>query len=421
MVVQTRGTNANKHPGLAGTSTAAPRRSTAEVNQARIEKEARKLASAKLLVSQSQRLEEVTEKAGAEDAAYTTPAASKKRKGTLQRDKSVRDIDALFAQENAEMDNVPMGPPSFPSTRPVKKIPSAKAANTIASEEVLVKHPGAGGTGRQKATPTGGADTGEAPIKTVPSKTALSKTVPSKTASSKSKSSKSKSALTDITTTEDAPPPPAKAKAFDSNGRPIGHRVRPATNTQTSGDSTGRVNATNAGVRAAAHTDTHAKASHQQKLQAAGSITEDSATEDDSPLEADSVTEEDSDTIELKAKDESDTEDFIKSPPKKKAKTVPKVNAKGKAKEESTGRKRQPKQSTQVYVEEESSEVEVVEEIQPTKPKPSIKYKKQLDHIPAAVRPSHQKLDQDKINFGSVQFRGARYVSLPFWDMKLGN
>ncbi|KZP15382.1 hypothetical protein FIBSPDRAFT_978013 [Athelia psychrophila] len=332
--MRTRTFNTDKHPGLVVASTAAPRRTSAEVTQERLDKaakkEAKRVALVALEASKARRLEAVTEKAIGEDAAYTTPVPTKKRK-SLKRTESIADLEALFAQENAEMDDKSMGPPTVPPARQKKRVPSANekrapsanAASAVVSGEVPAKptnpnsevaplqskvaatgSTGHGSATAVKPTPTGDADN------TVPRELkAFSR------------------------------PKPDNALTFDSSGKPIGHRVRPPAQVLAArGNDTSRDDIASA---------------LRQKVQEAPE--EDSVTEDsDNPVQApveDSVTEDESE-VEVKNRG-SETEDSVKPPPKKKTKTA---NAKGKAKQQGTDRK-----SANAKIAQESSDIEVTD------------------------------------------------------------
>lgn len=146
-------------------------------------------------------------------------------------------------------------------------------------------------------------------------------------------------------------------------------------------------------VHALLPTDSHSNSSRRQRVEEAAA--EDSATENsDDPVQApaeDSVTEDES-VVEVKTNSGSETEDSVQPPPKKKAKTAPNANAKGKAKQRSTDPKRQRGEIPQ-----ESSDIEVTDIIS----KPAKRLIKRPE-VPAEQR-SNQK---DKI--GSAQ--GGGYV-----------
>ncbi|KZP26192.1 hypothetical protein FIBSPDRAFT_887558 [Athelia psychrophila] len=108
MAPQTRPTNASKHPGLPDAETAktkAPRRTPAQMAEARLLKEEKKTAIADKKVAKAERLDDVTAMASAEDAAYTTPVPpkAKRRKAPTQKEGMER-IEAALAQATYEMD-----------------------------------------------------------------------------------------------------------------------------------------------------------------------------------------------------------------------------------------------------------------------------------------------------------------------------
>ncbi|KAF7971090.1 hypothetical protein HWV62_22078 [Athelia sp. TMB] len=124
--MNTRSTNADKHPGLVDLEPKAPRRTPQEAAAERQQKAATKEQRTQAKASQAQRLEQVVADASAEDASYATPAPPRSRgaRNALSKTESFADFRPDAA---GEANTTSMPPPPAPA-----RGGGRKTTNTVA-------------------------------------------------------------------------------------------------------------------------------------------------------------------------------------------------------------------------------------------------------------------------------------------------
>lgn len=426
-MIETRASNANKHPGLAVIADTKPRRSSKEVAIERevkaAAKEARKTAKLYADVLKAERLDRVTTNVTAEDTSYATPVVSRapaKRKAPpLQRTESVLDLQPELNATNS----MSMLPPPLPAAKQVKKngapaktasTPAAKPKSARAGVEASIQH----AEGARTSAPT--------QPKVQPAKGART------TASTKPKKHDVGDADTAPAQTlvKDRPKPvrilPAKAPDSTDNvemvpadtipdratkyyGHPPANNMlpphpQPIKKTHRAPPSKATASSERAGVGAPGPSRSKAPAVV---------IEDDSVTEDDSQAPephgvGDDVATEDDSPAFLPLHDESSETEFSNSQPKKKQKSQ-----QAPVKRKAAGKHvvQDGKKQAIDMIREDSSEVEIVAE---SKKKKSAK-KQVKESVIAPALPPHQKAYRDKMQTGPVD----RYVLLPYWDSHL--
>lgn len=415
-MVNTRATNAQSHPGLAGqTNVRAPRRTSAEVAAEKQAKEDRKQAKLDAAARKADRLNDVTAEAKAEDQAYATPvppkAVVKRKAQPLKRTASVADL----AQFEADIHEASfMLPPPLANRQGKKSNTSAHAPTNTA------------GNTRKAAPAQAASRPTPVPIKSKSSGTPIEGTE-SGAPAEQSQAMAANSARTAAST---------KSVAASANPVTMAHAITDVVDSKRSKPKPQKQSASGARTQedktlvmvppGITHPRNSGSAPKPARILPAKPLVveDDSVTESDSPppglivTNDESVTESDSQAPVYRSPADSD---FSPSraelqPPKKKVKTQleppAQLGSKGKNKaatKEVSGKKRVGDGKGR----KESDEVEIVAESK--KKQTAVKVNK----LPPA-KAIHQKIFLDKMRDGSEE-SNRRYVLLAFSGLETSN
>lgn len=407
IMVNTRATNAQSHPGLfEQTNARAPRRTSAEVAAEKQAEEDRKQAKLDTAARKADRLNEVTAEAKAEDQAYATPvpprAVVKQKTQPLKRTASVADL----AQFEADIREASSMLPPPPAGRQGKKNGAAHPpANTARNT-----HKAASAQGTYRPTPV--------PIKSKSSGT------PVAGAESGVPAKQSQATAAEHTSTM-----ASKSKVASANPVTLAHTITGAVDSKSNRPKPQKQSAASARTQedkdvvmappGIIHPCDAGLAPKPARIPSAKPpvAEDDSVTESDSPppepmiINDESVTESDSQAPACCSPADSDFEPSKPElqPPKKKAMTqlepLTQPGSKGKTKalmEEVSGKKRVGNGGRR----EESDEVEIVAESK--KKQAAVKKTGVVNKVPPA-KDIHQKIFLDKMRVTSDGPNG-RYV-----------